>query len=298
MLDRAAPHYPALDRGIDSLTVELRIPPKPGRETATSTTLIHPHYADTVRVTEHLVRSISNLHERLHHSVAQYTLPSISKFISHGEYIFPTILVSLPMVGRAVMLALIDIQRFRFMFVGVVIGFVSLITAVIYLWSSHHNIQDNTLVDWDTLCVYIVAHLMVLVVTRLTLRKEVAKWFKHSPKDDEMFTLDEHHKSLKFIACLAGIYLHVPLLLANYSLGLPSSVFWSLLLAIFMLLPSSMSKQPVLLRVGVSATKLILLVVTCPPLLLVPKVFGKYTMYIKVVYTALHLILSALWLSL
>ena len=71
---------------------------------------IHPYYADLTRCTEHLLRSISNLHERLHHSIAQYTMPSPSKFVSHGEYIYPAILVSLPMVVRAATLALRDLK--------------------------------------------------------------------------------------------------------------------------------------------------------------------------------------------
>ena len=82
------PHSSALNHGIDSLTIEVRIPDN-GLGSSSSSN-IHPHYADLTRCMEHLLRSISNLHERLHHSIAQYTMPSPSKFVSHGEYIFPT----------------------------------------------------------------------------------------------------------------------------------------------------------------------------------------------------------------
>lgn len=295
MLDKAAPHYPALERGIDSLTIELRIPSKPMQEVATSTKLIHTHHADTARVTEHLLRSISNLHERLHHSVAQYTLPSMIKFVSHGEYIFPAILVSLPMAGRAAMLALRDIQRFRFRFVGVVTCMITLATIFINVWSSYHKFEEQTDTDWSGLCVYLLVHLAIVITARHTLRKETSKWFKHSPEDDRNYVLDEHHKSLRFIACLFGVYLHAPLLLANYSLGFPSAVFWSPLLAIFMFLPSTEAKQHVGMRAIVYVAKVIVLVSFCPQFFLVPH-FGSYTEYVTTIDTPLHLIMSALWL--
>jgi glycosylphosphatidylinositol transamidase len=295
MLDKAAPHYPALERGIDSLTIELRIPSKPMQEVATSTKLIHTHHADTARVTEHLLRSISNLHERLHHSVAQYTLPSMIKFVSHGEYIFPAILVSLPMAGRAAMLALRDIQRFRFRFVGVVTCMITLATIFINVWSSYHKFEEQTDTDWSGLCVYLLVHLAIVITARHTLRKETSKWFKHSPEDDRNYVLDEHHKSLRFIACLFGVYLHAPLLLANYSLGFPSAVFWSPLLAIFMFLPSTEAKQHVGMRAIVYVAKVIVLVSFCPQFFLVP-LFGSYTEYVTTIDTPLHLIMSALWL--
>jgi glycosylphosphatidylinositol transamidase len=299
MLGRAAPHYPALERGIDALTIELRVPLKPPTKVATSTPLIHSHIADTARVTEHLLRAISNLHERLHHSVNQYTLPSMTKFVSHGEYIFPAILVSLPMVGRAAMLALRDITRFRFVFVGVVTGVVSLVTLCLYIWSGFHHdeIDDASMVDWNAISVYSVAYLLVVVAARRTLRMEVGKWFKHSPEDDELIILDEHHKSLRFIACLFGVYLHAPLLLANYSLGFPSSTFWSPSLAIILLLPSNQAKTSLWLQLLITIGKLAFLLATCPPVFLVPTIFGTYTTYVKLVYTPLHLILVALWLA-
>jgi glycosylphosphatidylinositol transamidase len=300
MLDKAAPHFPALERGIDSLTIELRVPPQAPTEVATSTPLIHTHFADTARVTEHLLRAISNLHERLHHSVAQYTLPSMSKFVSHGEYIFPAILVSLPMVARAAMLALRDVQRYRFKFVGTIMGSIGVSTALIYLWSGYHNKEleehNNSFIDWAGVLVYLVVHLAVVLIARRTLRKEVSKWFKHSPRDDTGDILDEHQKSLRFVACLFGVYLHAPLLLSNYSLGLPSATFWSPLLAIFMFLPSSLAKHKIGLRVISYLAKIAVLIAFCPQFFLI-RIFGTYNAYVTLVDTPLHLMLSALWLS-
>lgn len=298
MLGRAGPHYPALERGIDSLTIELRIPPKPVKNVASSTTLIHTHMADTARVTEHLLRAISNLHERLHHSIAQYTLPSMTKFVSHGEYIFPAILTTLPMVIRAIMLSLRDIRRFRFAFVGVALGAVSLMTGFIYMWPHYQNKENrpenDTSLNWNELIVYFAAHAIVITISRQTSQAEMSKWLKHSPADGTNITMDEQHKSLRFIACLCAIYLHAPLLLANYSLGLPSSAFWCPLLAIFMFLPSDRLKHRIEMRLVVSLVMLLLLVVTCPPFFIVPRIFGANTTYINTVYTPLHLLLSVL----
>ena len=298
MLGQAGPHYPALERGIDSLTIELRIPPKPVKNVASSTTLIHAHMADTARVVEHLLRAISNLHERLHHSVAQYTLPSMTKFVSHGEYIFPAILTTLPMVIRATMLALRDIRRFRFVFVGMVVGAVSLMTGFIYIWSYYQDKENKpktgNSVNWNDLSVYFASHAIVITISRRTSRAELSKWLEHSPADGTTITMDEHHKSLRFIACLCAIYLHAPLLLANYSLGLPSSAFWCPLLAIFMFLPSDRLKHRIWMRLILSFAMLALLIVTCPPIFVVPKIFGMNTTYINTVYTPLHLLLSVL----
>ena len=301
MIGKAAPHSAALERGIDSLTIELRVPPKPVQEVASSTSLIHNHFADTARVTEHLLRAISNLHERLHHSVNQYTLPSINKFVSHGEYIFPAVLVSLPLVIRAAMLALKEIQRFRFAFVGVVMASITSMTICFQFWSGHCNKQlftkDASSVDWSDLAYYVLAHLFVVVVARWSLRNEVLKWFKHSPEDDTMDIQDDHQKSLMFVACLLGVYLHAPLLLANYSLGLPSAVFWSPILAIFMVLPSIRAKKSTGLRLIISFAKLTVLVSLCPQFFLIPTVFGSYNAYLLWVHVPLHLLLSTLWLS-
>ncbi|KAL7517507.1 hypothetical protein ACHAWX_002425 [Stephanocyclus meneghinianus] len=304
MLGRSAPHAPALERGIDSLTIELRVPIEPYTNvmtTSSTPTNIHTHHADLVRCTEHLLRAMSNLHERLHHSVAQYTMPSLFKFVSHGEYIFPAILVSLPMVGRATMLALKDLKRFRFFFALVVTGVVCVITMGIGIWSLYWNqgmgVHGDASINLSALVVYLVAHLLVVYISRRIVRTKMSKAFEHPLNDDEKATLDDFHNSLRFLACIFGIYLHVPLLLANYSLGFSSSVFWTPLLAILVVPPSKCCGLNRWLRLAISFIKFNFLVATYPPVLLVPRIFGSYTNYVNVVYTPLHLMLSALWMS-
>ncbi|KAL3787563.1 hypothetical protein HJC23_000051 [Cyclotella cryptica] len=306
ILGRSGPHAPALERGIDSLTIELRVPTEPSTTDVTTSsstpTAIHTHHADLVRCTEQLLRAMSNLHERLHHSVAQYTMPSLIKFVSHGEYIFPAILVSLPLVGRAAMLALRDLKRFRFVFAFLVTGVVCAVTIGIGMWSWYWKkgiaVQEDTTVDLSALGVYLAAHLLVVSVARRTMRIEMSKCFKKSLDGDEkMIALDDFHNSLRFLACICGIYLHVPLLLANYALGFSSSVFWTPLLAILVVPPSKALVLNSWLHLALSFTKIMLLVATAPPVFLVPRIFGSYTTYVNVVYTPLNLMLSALWMS-
>ena len=275
-------HSSALNHGIDSLTIEVRIPNNGLGSTSSSN--IHPHYADLTRCIEHLLRSISNLHERLHHSIAQYTMPSPSKFVSHGEYIFPAILVSLPMVIRAAKLALRDLKRFHFMHVVMVVCAVCASTLVISLWGymSGWKVEDHTS-QWTAM--YFISYLVVVYVARL----------QNTQKEDETDLVDRRG-SLRFISCLCGIYLHVPLLLANYSLGFPSSVFWTPLLAILILPDRFRSESKVISSLSL-IVKCMLLLVTSPPILLVPRIFNFYTPYILCVYTPLHLLLAALWLA-
>jgi glycosylphosphatidylinositol transamidase len=135
---------------------------------------------------------------------------------------------------------------------------------------------------------FFVSHVLVLFVARqdrLRRQKEVDK--------------TEIQGSLRFAACLVGIYLHAPLLLANYSLGFPSSVFWSPLLATLVLPPSmhaSLSASKVLSPLA-TVIKVMFLLVTAPPILLVPRIFYSYTVYVSCVYTPLHFLLAVLWLA-
>lgn len=252
---------------------------------------IHPYYADLTRCTEHLLRSISNLHERLHHSIAQYTMPSPSKFVSHGEYIYPAILVSLPMVVRAATLALRDLKRFEFVHVGIVLATVcmtSFAVGVLAMSTNTRRSEKDFTSEFILPIASFVSHVLVLFVARqdrLRRQKEVDK--------------TEIQGSLRFAACLVGIYLHAPLLLANYSLGFPSSVFWSPLLATLVLPPSmhaSLSASKVLSPLA-TVIKVMFLLVTAPPILLVPRIFYSYTVYVSCVYTPLHFLLAVLWLA-
>lgn len=274
------PHSFALNKGIDALTIEIHIPTtKSSLETFNPDSAIHPHYADLSRCVEHLLRSISNLHERLHHSVAQYTMPSPSKFVSHGEYIYPAILVSLPMVVRAVSLALSDITSFQFSFVWIIVGTVLCASCV------------NACTDFATGRSFIGV-LMMLVAW--VVHRNIPRPSNEEKKVGGFDATSECRKSLRFVTCLAGIYLHVPLLLANYSLGFPSAVLWTPLLAIIVLpdqLYSALSKSAVL-KILVTIAKILLLVAISPSTMLPSNISPRYVL---IVHTPLQLLLTALW---
>eukprot|EP00586_Coscinodiscus_wailesii_P009722 CAMPEP_0172508280 /NCGR_PEP_ID=MMETSP1066-20121228/210770_1 /TAXON_ID=671091 /ORGANISM="Coscinodiscus wailesii, Strain CCMP2513" /LENGTH=415 /DNA_ID=CAMNT_0013286197 /DNA_START=62 /DNA_END=1306 /DNA_ORIENTATION=- len=84
VLGARPPHSPFLEVGIDSFSVQARLP-------SSDMTVMHVSL-------EHFMRGLSNLEERLHHSVVQYLLLSTKKFVSNGEYIYPTLLLLLPAV--------------------------------------------------------------------------------------------------------------------------------------------------------------------------------------------------------
>jgi glycosylphosphatidylinositol transamidase len=281
------PHSSALNHGIDALTIEVRVPGNRDSHPAS----IHPHYADLTRCTEHLLRSISNLHERLHHSIAQYTMPSPSKFVSHGEYIYPAILVSLPMVVRAVTLALRDLKRFQFVHVGVVLATVCMASFAVGVLAMSTNTRRSGK-DFTSEFIMPIAFIVSYVLVHFAARQDRLRIKK-------VVDETEIQGSLRFTACLVGIYLHAPLLLANYSLGFPSSAFWSPLLATLVLPPSihaSLSASKVLSPLA-AAVKGIFLLMTTPPILLVPRIFHSYTFYVCCVYTPLHFLLAVLWLA-
>eukprot|EP00986_Skeletonema_menzelii_P003182 scaffold947_cov155-Skeletonema_menzelii.AAC.6 len=271
------PHSFALNHGIDALTIEVHVP---SMTNSVGTSAIHAHYADLSRCIEHLLRSISNLHERLHHSVAQYTMPSPSKFVSHGEYIYPAILVSLPMVVRAASLALRDITLFQFEFVGIVVGTV-LITSC-----------ANACTVLATGRSYIG---VLMVIVAWVVRHNIPQSScREKESRTDLDTAIECRKSLRFVTCLAGIYLHVPLLLANYSLGFPSAVFWTPLLAILVLSDrlASFCSNNTVLKAIITVAKMMLLVAISPSTILPSNLSPQYVL---ILYTPLQLLLTALW---
>jgi glycosylphosphatidylinositol transamidase len=303
--DSRQPHSSALNHGIDSLTIELHIPNNRNSNnnrnnnstTISSTTPpIHPHYTDMTRCVEHLLRSISNLHERLHHSVTQYTLVSITKFVSHGEYIFPAILVSVPMILRASMLALSEIHCFMFRHVLIVLLTVSMTSISLGMIGTYLSMHNSSSRSIPIITTYVVCY--ALVITCIIRQKKKRK------KGDKVTTTtreeEDIHKSVRFVTCLLGIYLHAPLLLANYPLGFVSSLFWSPLLGIFVL-SSTVHNRLVLCGVILAqlarSGQYILLFITSSPILLVPRIFQSYTAYVCCVYTPLHLLLTVLWLT-
>lgn len=246
------PHYVALDKGIDSLTIEGDL----GRMKA----------VDSVHVLEGFLRVLSNLHERLHHSITHYLLPSPRKFVSHTEYLLPNILILLPLVIRAATLVLVDITLFdvRSLKYVLVVGLISL---VLFVTSS--RVSTSIM---NALYAIIYVALCLDVLEGLSIGKE-----------------ERQAQSLQFLTCLVAIYFHVPITFAHVSLAFPSALLWSAMIA-FPAFPIRRKFWQRVKKPGVLAVAL-------PLAALVPnQIFDGYTPFVTTVFLPLHMLVSLLWL--
>jgi len=105
------PHAPALDRGIDALTIQGSFVSATDEDdfdvdkgNMPRSKLSPQQYAlELVQKMEYIVRSLSNLHERLHHSTSLYLLPSPDRFVKHEEYLIPNLLLVIPLIIRVLL---------------------------------------------------------------------------------------------------------------------------------------------------------------------------------------------------
>ncbi len=257
------PHAAALDRGIDSVTIRLSLP---SQQAAAG--------AELVQKLEQSLRALCNLHERLHHSVTQYFLPSDTKFVSNGEYTYPTVLMMLPLAVRAASLALAELDSFSFgvasLVGGICLGVAACIWgAVVGLGLGANNFGlVNTLIAG--------AYMLGLLGMNRVL--------KNGPNEKD-------RRSIQFVACLFAIYAHVPIALSHASLAIPSALLWTPLLAF----PGLAGDQR---RTSISRIlSSLILFATWPPVSLVPRVFGDYTTYVAAVYIPLHLFFASIVLE-
>ena len=116
-------------------------------------------------------------------------------------------------------------------------------------------------------------------------------------------------RTVQFVACLLGTYLHVPLLLGHVALFVPSALLWTAVLALIVppLLSLSASLSASLSssssrglvgwdpRFGAGAAAAAGGVAALgPTVVLVPGLIGSYTPYVVGVYLPLHLLLASL----
>lgn len=251
------PHFKALEKGIDALTIEVDLF---GRQA-------NANAVECVQKLEGVVRSLSNLHERLHHSITQYLLPSPTKFVSHAEYLIPNLLILLPLAIRAVTLVLFDIQRFDFgtLQVVLVVGCTCLILSLIAFRTRSESVMN---------ALYVILFVYMCFGTPVR-------------KDQQPVA---YGQSLQFLTCLVAIYMHVPLVMAHVSLAFPSILVWSSLIAF----PSF----PVTKTLWQRLKRPMVLVFAILSLSLVPnQIFaGKFTPYVTTVFMPLSMLLSLLWL--
>jgi glycosylphosphatidylinositol transamidase len=246
------PHYVALDKGIDSLTIEAD--------------LSRTNAVDSVHKLEGVLRALSNLEERLHHSLTQYLLPSPRKFVSHTEYLLPNILILFPLAIRAVTLILVDMKRFdvRSLKYVLVVGLFSLTLFVASCRVSTSTMNALYAFIYIALCLYLLEGL------RIGMGESQAQ-------------------SLQFLTCLVAIYLHVPITFAHVSLAFPSALLWSALIAF--------STFPIQSKFWQRVKMPIVLAVALPLAALVPsQLFDGYTPFVTTVFLPLHMLVSLLWL--
>ena len=257
------PHSPALDRGIDSVTIQAKF----HGTFATRSLGGGDPVVEVFQLVEYLVRALSNLHERLHHSITLYLLPSPNMFVSHVEYLLPNLLVLLPFAMRALGILIWDMKPIGLSLAGMM-SLIAFLSAV--GWTFVDALTDFTIFQSNALL--ITAYLALAMVWR---------WLKKSQmqnNNDLCGILD----NMQFVVCLTAIFIHVPIAFAHVSLAYPSSLLWTVLLA----LPrfSGSTDRRVFNGIG-----LFVCFITAPPCFLVPTVFPAYTTYLQVAYIPLHI---------
>jgi GPI-anchor transamidase subunit GAA1 len=287
------PHAEALERGIDALTIQGHFHRKPVSSRARryprgqgETLAIYS--AEMVRMLEPLIRALSNLHERLHHSTSLYLLISSQHFVKHEEYLVPNLLLLIPMVIRALTLVLFDMPAFhwdaaRWSVSCMLFGL---------LWTSwgvsmfqHGRSTDlpgplaffhNSILE----CTIALAYLPMLLSSSLVSRSRGT-------------SSATARSSVQLIACLVGVYIHVAIAFGHVSLAFPSALFWTPLIAF----PSYRCVPEPRWRWLWRLSGMTLFVVTLPILFLVPHIVPTYTAYVKYAYLPLHMLTSTLWMS-
>lgn len=285
------PHAIALDHGIDSITIQAVF-------TTDSAEQKQQFFLQLVAKTEPILRALSNLHERLHHSTSLYLLTSAERFVKHEEYLVPNLLVITPLVIRAVTLILIDINHFHpgavqhallLTLIGTAV--ISILSISLIEWMGKQaGIVSTPSAMWYHVATK-VGYLIVLIFALFGL-----------PKQSKGFQSVSARQSVQFAACLLAIYIHVPIAFGHVSLAFPSAMLWSPIIAFSTFRKKKTTpdaKQPRgflrLLTMFRYLLKVILLVFISP-FALVPAILTLYTPYVLYAYIPLHLMTSIMWL--
>nr|CCA14462.1 transmembrane protein putative [Albugo laibachii Nc14] len=231
-------HAAFISYNIDSITTVLNLPSRKRSGTEAQ----HENFLEaTLQGLELMIRSLSNLEEKLHQSFYLYLLPTAQTFVSVGEYIYPLLMLCAPLVLE---LARISIGtsglRMAYAFISFVIV-ESFGLGLLYL-SFHFPRASPWLLIFCAL-LEITAGLLLLSIrkwpqlagcsgqkawnyhlrsfenrVRKTLSSEVA--IKHDQEPSERVEKpDEGWNALKFITMLLIVYGHCMLGFINYSMA-------------------------------------------------------------------------------
>lgn len=295
------PHAAALDRGIDSLTIRVTF-------TGTSTFRRDP-VVEFVQYTEYLVRSLSNLHERLHHSFTLYLLPTPKKFVSHIEYLLPNILLLLPLAVRAFGLLFpamkggLDLMAMGGVGLAMILVAIAMVLPTIIspiLSSLSSGTDNNSLQTTNAMLLVLYVVVAIFWIRQILWRRCDQQSISGDESDNKEEGAEEDDtdddiaaksiQTLQFLSCVLAAYVFVPVAFAHASLAYLPSLLWTPLLAFWDY--SSMKKSTGNTFVNYAAIPILclLVLVTAPPFFLVPHIFSSYTAFVQFAYAPLHML--------
>ena len=295
------PHAAALDRGIDSLTIRVTF-------TGTSTFRRDP-VVEFVQYTEYLVRSLSNLHERLHHSFTLYLLPTPKKFVSHIEYLLPNILLLLPLAVRAFGLLFpamkggLDLMAMGGVGLAMILVAIAMVLPTIIspiLSSLSSGTDNNSLQTTNAMLLVLYVVVAIFWIRQILWRRCDQQSISGDKSDNKEEGAEEGDtdddiaaksiQTLQFLSCVLAAYIFVPVAFAHASLAYLPSLLWTPLLAFWDY--SSMKKSTGNTFVNYAAIPILclLVLVTAPPFFLVPHIFSSYTAFVQFAYAPLHML--------
>jgi Gaa1-like, GPI transamidase component len=292
------PHAPALERGIDAITVQgLFVSAQDGDDfdlaqgNIPRSKLSPQQYPmEMVQRMELVIRALSNLQERLHHSTSLYLLASKDRFVKHEEYLVPNLLLIIPLIVRALLLvfskdppfvpnlgaaghALALTAAWTTMAAWMVSGAVNPLRLAVAHISFAPPWVARVLMEYETAILYFLV-LLLFAIFR-------ARTSLH-------FADLNARRTIQFASCLMAACMHVSIAFGHVSLAYPSALLWTPLLA-FPTLQGSDGRPKSFVGWTLSLWSNLLLVVALSPFcFLVPHVFWTYTPYVQYVYIPLH----------
>jgi Gaa1-like, GPI transamidase component len=293
------PHAPALERGMDAITVQgLFVSAHDGDDydlaqgnVPRSKQSPQQYPMEMVQRMELVIRALSNLQERLHHSTSLYLLASKDRFVKHEEYLVPNLLLIIPLILRALLIVFSKDPPFvpnlgaaghalalTAAWTIVAAWMVSSAVNPLRLAVAHASFAppwvSGVCMEYETAILYF---LVLLFFAFFRARTSIH------------FADLNTRRTIQFASCLMAACMHVSIAFGHVALAYPSALLWTPLLA-FPTLQGSEGRSKSHVEWALSWSKLLLVVALSPFCFLVPYVFWTYTPYVRYVYTPLHIL--------
>ena len=278
------PHAPALERGIDSLTIRASFEGSFYRDPS----------VELVQYSEYIIRSLANLHERLHHSFTLYLLPSPKTFVSHIEYLLPNILLLLPLAVRVFGLLLPKMKRgLDLKALGGILLIVLVFDGAMFLVANVFGCEDSPQA-MATLSAILYAGAAFFWAKKVLHRNhhrkssDIAESSCDNPDSNPETT--RTILTLQLTTCALAVYILVPIAFSHASLSYLPSVLWTPLLA-FPDYPSlKKSNLTSTGKFGLLPILCFLAVATAPSVLLVPRMLSTFTPFVMYAFAPIHVL--------